>query len=211
MRSCAVFLPFLGGCALVLGCSSAGSSSVASPSATAAVASASSPISTPDAPLPAVATPTPTPLATPSAPPLLPTAEATPPLPPTLTAPPTVQPLAAPPAVATPVPVVPTSTPAATPAPEVSPPPAPRPAPLVRHTVIQDLSFESVIEVPAGSTVVWTNVDGLAHTVTSTDPMLDSPFLSTGDSYSITFPQAGVFSYFCRPHLQMTATIIVVD
>lgn len=90
---------------------------------------------------------------------------------------------------------------------------------------IVDFAFEqSVIRVAAGSTVTWTNRDQAPHTVTSGRPG-DAPesraFDSTGmadggmqmmmqgDSWSHTFDEPGEYEYFCLPHTNMVATIIV--
>ena len=39
--------------------------------------------------------------------------------------------------------------------------------------------------------------------------LFDSDFLLTGDGFSYTFEQAGTFTYFCRVHPFMKATVIV--
>jgi plastocyanin len=61
----------------------------------------------------------------------------------------------------------------------------------------------------AGTTVKWTNNDGVTHTVTSNTSVFDSGNLSNGKSYSFTFSAAGTYKYYCAIHPSMTGTIIV--
>lgn len=78
-----------------------------------------------------------------------------------------------------------------------------------RTTVIDRSTFESVIDVAAGSTVTWVNQDGVSHTVTSFAGSVDSPFLTSGQSFSLTFGAPGRLDYYCRLHQQMTASVVV--
>lgn len=86
----------------------------------------------------------------------------------------------------------------------------------------------AMLTVPKGSTVVWTNVGQIAHTVTD-DPALvadransvlpagvqpwDSGDIPTGGTFAYTFAVPGRYVYFCKPHetLGQVATIIVTD
>jgi plastocyanin len=64
--------------------------------------------------------------------------------------------------------------------------------------------------VAVGRTVTWINLDTTAHTVTSkVAGQFDSGSISTGQTWSWTFTQAGTYHYFCSFHPQMTGTIIV--
>jgi len=122
-----------------------------------------------------------------------------------------------------PAPVAPASIPAAipTPAPDVpraAPPTATPTAPAtasskppgpVRPSPIQSSTFESEVHITVGTTVVWTNLDGVQHTVTAMDESTDSPYLSAYETYSLTFTTPGQFQFFCRPHLQMVTTVYV--
>jgi plastocyanin len=71
------------------------------------------------------------------------------------------------------------------------------------------------VNVKAGGTVVWTNEDTVAHTVTSgsgfNDQTLgrefDSGFLGKG--FSHIFFKPGVFPYFCEIHPTMVGKVIV--
>ncbi len=76
---------------------------------------------------------------------------------------------------------------------------------------ITNFSFSpSSLTVKRGQTVVWTNNDGAAHTVTvdaGTGPA--SGTLSNGATYSYTFNAAGTFNYHCAFHASMRGTVIV--
>lgn len=68
------------------------------------------------------------------------------------------------------------------------------------------------ITVKKGTTVTWTNEDSTGHTVTSEDDgPLDSGLLSKGEEFSFKFDEAGTFSYFCEPHPQMKAKVVVTE
>ena len=63
--------------------------------------------------------------------------------------------------------------------------------------------------IPAGTTVKWTNNDGVPHTSTSDGAGWDSGTLSTGQTYSFQFNTAGTFPYHCGIHPTMLAVVIV--
>lgn len=65
------------------------------------------------------------------------------------------------------------------------------------------------LTVTAGSTVTWINKDDVPHTVVSVDHLFKSKALDTDDTFSFTFPNAGIYEYFCSVHPRMTAKIIV--
>jgi plastocyanin len=70
----------------------------------------------------------------------------------------------------------------------------------------------AVIKVKKGTTVHWTNKDGVAHTVTAdsgTGPQ--SGNLADGATYSFTYTQTGSFSYHCNIHDEMKGTVIVTE
>ncbi len=76
--------------------------------------------------------------------------------------------------------------------------------------VLQGLTIE------VGTKVIWNNRDVSSHTSTSGQPdgitgIWDSGTLSTDKSFSFTFNQTGTFSYFCKIHPFMQATVTVVE
>ncbi len=96
--------------------------------------------------------------------------------------------------------------------PEASPVASPEASPVAaggRETVsIVDFAFEpQTLEVPVGTTVVWTNDGDAPHTVTGGP--LDSGALSSGDTFQFTFATAGTVDYVCQFHPNMTGTIEV--
>lgn len=66
------------------------------------------------------------------------------------------------------------------------------------------------LNIKQGDAVTWTNKDSAPHTITSdTGTEINSPSLSTGQTYSHTFSQAGTFTYHCSVHPSMKATVVV--
>ena len=80
----------------------------------------------------------------------------------------------------------------------------------------------SNLTIPVGTGVTWINEDRSQHTVTSgnltnqgRDGIYDGRFysgiLGSEDSFSHSFNEPGIYSYFCSPHPWMTGFVIVVD
>jgi plastocyanin len=67
----------------------------------------------------------------------------------------------------------------------------------------------AVIQVDAGTKVTFTNSDDTKHTATADDSSFDTGDLDQGDSKTITFDQPGEFTYYCRYHPFMKATVEV--
>ena len=71
------------------------------------------------------------------------------------------------------------------------------------------------ISVSIGTTVVWTNNDNAAHTVTSgsleqgISGEFDSDLMPPGESFEYTFNTADTFDYFCLLHPWMIGTVTV--
>ncbi len=64
------------------------------------------------------------------------------------------------------------------------------------------------LTVDRGTTVIWSNQDGVPHTATADDGEFNSGTLND-QTFRHTFEEAGTFSYFCEVHPTMTATITV--
>ena len=81
--------------------------------------------------------------------------------------------------------------------------------------LIQGMTFVSGNKtISVGTTIKWTNMDNIAHTVTSGVPgspsgVFDSGNINSQGTFSYTFNQAGVFNYYCKIHTSMTGTITV--
>ena len=66
------------------------------------------------------------------------------------------------------------------------------------------------IVVDAGTTVTWTNRDGVGHTVTSDGGSeLQSPLLGQTQTFSHTFDEPGQYRYYCEPHPFMRGLVTV--
>lgn len=80
------------------------------------------------------------------------------------------------------------------------------------EVIIDQFAFApAMLEIPVGTTVVFTNRDPFVHTATETEfPYLfDSGNLNTGDSFEFTFDTPGTYEYFCLLHPTMLGTIVV--
>ena len=105
-----------------------------------------------------------------------------------------------------------TTTPATqTPAPTQAPAPVTTtPAPVT--VAIKSSTFvPGTVGVTKGTTVIWTNDDGVQHTVTSVPQgTFDSGPIDPGQTYSYTFNQAGTFEYSCTIHPSIPHGNVVV-
>lgn len=103
--------------------------------------------------------------------------------------------------------VIVTGTPSA-PSPAPSPVPASTMAPGTVSVNIEGYAFNpSTINIPTGTTVIWTQMDSVDHTVTGNG--FNSSTLSQGQTFRRTFYDAGIYSYSCSIHPNMIGTIIV--
>ena len=69
----------------------------------------------------------------------------------------------------------------------------------------------SAPEAQVGTTVTWTNADTMTHTVTDENAQFDSFDIAVGESWSLTFTEIGVFSYYCKYHPMMEGSITIVS
>jgi plastocyanin len=75
---------------------------------------------------------------------------------------------------------------------------------------IVDVAYQpGSIKIQAGDTVTWTNTGTTPHTVTADDGSVDSGSLAPRASFSHTFPAAGLFTYHCAIHPQMTGAVTI--
>ena len=81
---------------------------------------------------------------------------------------------------------------------------------MTADAAIQGFAHQN-LKVQIGTTVVWTNRDGAGHTTTAGQGQWDSGRLQQGESFSFTFTELGVFSYFCAIHRSMTAEVTVTN
>ena len=93
--------------------------------------------------------------------------------------------------------------------------PGPSGATPAQEIEIQTFQFQpSRLEVNAGSTVRWTNIDDIEHIVTSGTPeqrsgMFRASLDGKGKTMNVAFAKAGNYSYFCERHQFMRGEIVV--
>lgn len=87
---------------------------------------------------------------------------------------------------------------------------APAQAQAASSVSIIDFAFQPAsVTVPVGAAVSWTNNGMAPHTSTSSSGGWDSGRLTSGQSFSFTFSQAGSFGYICTIHPSMMGTVVV--
>ena len=92
---------------------------------------------------------------------------------------------------------------------------APKPVAKTVTVDIQVFQFmPNVLEVKAGTTVIWTNKDNIEHSITNGAPgklggKFDSGFFTQGKTFSFTFTEAGEYPYFCMRHNSMQGMVRV--
>jgi plastocyanin len=85
-----------------------------------------------------------------------------------------------------------------------------RAAPKTVSARIKNSAFSpSTIQVDAGSTVTWKNLDALVHTVTAADKSFNSGNIGADGAYSHTFTKPGSYAFICMLHPFMKGTVVV--
>lgn len=75
---------------------------------------------------------------------------------------------------------------------------------------ISSFSFlPATVTVTVGTTITWSNLDSVTHTVTSETDLFDSGNLARKATFSHSFTDHGTFSYYCTIHPQMRGKVIV--
>lgn len=119
---------------------------------------------------------------------------------------PTAQPTLAPTSLPTP-----TSKVQVTPTAALTPTLTPKPKPTMVKIKVYNSGFSPpIITIPVGSTVIWTNDGGIAHTVTDDHKAFDSGNLPSGATFQFTFTKRGTYHYVCTYHPNMVGTISVM-
>jgi len=82
--------------------------------------------------------------------------------------------------------------------------------PATTKVAIEGMKFSPAdVTVKAGDTIVWTNNDIVAHTVTSTASTFDSNLIPPGGTWKYVVKKTGAFGYKCSYHPTMTAAFKV--
>jgi amicyanin len=68
---------------------------------------------------------------------------------------------------------------------------------------------QPTVTIKKGGTVTWQNAESMPHTVTASDGSFGSRQLQNGDVFSMTFDEAGTYSYYCSLHPMMRGTVVV--
>lgn len=79
------------------------------------------------------------------------------------------------------------------------------------HSVeIADFEYApETLTVPAGTKVTWTNSDEAPHTATADYESFDTGTLRDGDEVGVVLDEPGTYTYYCRFHAFMKATVEV--
>lgn len=78
--------------------------------------------------------------------------------------------------------------------------------------VIADFEYEVPDSVAPGAEITIRNEDNVGHTVTSDDETTFDVQVGPGEEVTMTAPdEAGEFPFFCRPHPNMKATLVVEE
>lgn len=90
------------------------------------------------------------------------------------------------------------------------PPTGPEPPASGNSVAIMNFAFvPPSLSVPTGTTVTWTNQDDVAHTVTADDGKTFDHTLDPSQTFGFTAATPGTYTYFCRLHPFMKATLTV--
>ena len=79
-----------------------------------------------------------------------------------------------------------------------------------QRLVVEIRGFEFIPDAPAlspGDVVLWRNRDLVPHTVTAEDRSWDSGLIEAGGEWEITITDDMIWTYYCRFHPSMIATI----
>lgn len=66
------------------------------------------------------------------------------------------------------------------------------------------------IVIGVNNTVIWTNNDNEAHTVTATDGSFDSGNMNAGATFTYTITKPGTYTYICTYHPWMRGYVTVI-
>jgi plastocyanin len=75
---------------------------------------------------------------------------------------------------------------------------------------IEDFAFSPAsLTIAPGTQVTFVNKDSVKHSATGDGDAFDTGLLGKDEKAVITFDKEGTFTYFCGPHPDMKATIVV--
>jgi plastocyanin len=71
------------------------------------------------------------------------------------------------------------------------------------------IQIENFTWIKPGTTVTWKNADDIPHSVVEDGIKFRSKPLDTGETFTMTFTNAGEIGYFCGLHPHMKGKIVV--
>lgn len=75
---------------------------------------------------------------------------------------------------------------------------------------ISDFKFSpSILYATKGTTVTWTNNEGVSHQLLFKNLDIESKVLQKGDTFSFKFDSPGEYDYICKIHPSMNGKIII--
>ena len=84
------------------------------------------------------------------------------------------------------------------------------PAPRRIAIAIEGMKFSPAdVTARPGDTIVWTNNDVVAHTVTAKTGVFDSKIIPPGGTFKYVAKRKGAFAYICSLHQPMTGDLKV--
>ena len=76
--------------------------------------------------------------------------------------------------------------------------------------IIEDFKFKpNPLTITVGTTVTWSNKDALYHIIKSRDDLFESAPFYVNETFTHTFEEKGVFTYYCKIHGYSDAKVIV--
>lgn len=79
----------------------------------------------------------------------------------------------------------------------------------VTVTIRQMQFVPEAVEIAAGDTVAFLNLDLVPHTATASDKAFDTGTLQKDQRVEVAFPSAGDFAYVCKFHPHMKGRVTV--
>ena len=75
---------------------------------------------------------------------------------------------------------------------------------------VQDYQFlPARVQMPAGTTLGFQNTGAVVHTATENGGKRDTGDIAPGETKTITFDTAGIYTFTCSPHLWMLGQAVV--
>jgi plastocyanin len=80
---------------------------------------------------------------------------------------------------------------------------------MVQADMARYLFLPKRIEISAGTTIEWVNLDDVIHTVNAEDGSWNSGPIGSGESWRARFDRPGRYLFYCGPHPFMKGEVLV--